>query len=596
MNYLNPLKKHFRRAFVLFALAALLTSGLAGRSSWSPVIVAAQESASNAEATAATVSQGKIAFESNRDGNINIYVMNADGSVQVRLTNNGAENRIPVWSPDGTRIAFATRSPGVAADVYVMNADGSNVQRLTDNPADDFAFDWSPDGTRLVFISRRNGNSEIYTMNADGSNQTRLTNTPLDEFAPNWSPDGARLVFYRPIAPGANQAEIYTINIDGTGETNITNSPGAYFKATWSPDGTKILFWSLVNGNNDIFVINADGSNRVNLSNSPRDDLYPSWSPDGTKILFSSNRDNNFQFSNGEIYVMNADGSNQRRLTNHPANEFDSNWQPLTVAAPVFPNPIDDVRFFVTQHYNDFLNREPDDAGLSFWMNNINSCGSNVGCTEVKRIDTSAAFFLSIEFQETGYLAYRFYKAAYTATPARPRGFPRYAEFLLDMQLLGHNVRVNVGNWQAQLEANKIEYARQFVETDAFRALYPQSMTAAQYVDALNANTGGALDAAERDALVTRLNNQMETRATVLRKVAEDQDFYTQEFNRAFVLMQYFGYLRRNPYDPPEPTLDFTGYDFWLDKLNEFGGDYRRAEMVKAFITSTEYRQRFGQP
>ena len=114
----------------------------------------------------------------------------------------------------------------------------------------------------------------------------------------------------------------------------------------------------------------------------------------------------------------------------------------------------------------------------------------------------------------------------------------------------------------------------------------------AQYVDALIANTGVAFSQADRDPLVNGLNNSTETRASGLRKVAENQTLAQQEFNRAFVLMQYFGYLRRNPNDPPDS--DFSGYNFWLMKLNQFNGDYQKAEMVKAFITSGEYRKRFG--
>ena len=113
-----------------------------------------------------------------------------------------------------------------------------------------------------------------------------------------------------------------------------------------------------------------------------------------------------------------------------------------------------------------------------------------------------------------------------------------------------------------------------------------------QYVDELIANTGVKFSQPDRDALVGGLDNGTETRATVLRKVAENQAFYASEFNPAFVLMQYFGYLRRNPSDAPDH--DLSGYNFWLQKLNEFGGDYQRAEMVRAFIVSAEYKQRFG--
>ncbi len=119
-------------------------------------------------------------------------------------------------------------------------------------------------------------------------------------------------------------------------------------------------------------------------------------------------------------------------------------------------------------------------------------------------------------------------------------------------------------------------------------------MTAEQFVDALNANAGGVLSQAERDQLVSELASGAKTRAQVLRSVAEDADLARNEFNKAFVLMQYFGYLRRNPND--EPEMNFGGYDFWLNKLNQFNGNFVESEMVKAFLVSLEYRQRFGQP
>lgn len=254
-------------------------------------------------------------------------------------------------------------------------------------------------------------------------------------------------------------------------------------------------------------------------------------------------------------------------------------------------NQLQDSTVFVRQHYLDFLNREPDAAGLQFWVNNIESCGSNTQCREAKRVDTSAAFFLSIEFQETGFLVYRLYKASLPAVPNRPRGFPRYQELITDSQTIGNGVVVGQPNWEQQLNANIVAYINSFVNRPEFQTQYPAQLTPAQYVDNLNTLTNGALSQSERNTLVTGLTNGQETRATVLRKIADDQDFRNAEFNRAFVLMQYYGYLRRNPNDPPD--TDFGGYDFWLGKLNQFGGDYRAAEMVKAFITSIEYSQRF---
>ena len=264
-------------------------------------------------------------------------------------------------------------------------------------------------------------------------------------------------------------------------------------------------------------------------------------------------------------------------------------------------NPIDNDENFVRQHYRDFLNRDADAAGLAFWTGGITSCGADAVCREVKRIDTSAAFFLSIEFQETGYLVYRAFKAAYgdATSPGVPGTVPvvRLNEFLTDTQRIGRGVIVNQGAWREQLAANKEAYSLEFVRRARFLAAFPASMTAEEFVGKLDQNAGGVLTADERAQLVASLGAtpaDPARRAAVLRAVAEHETLKAREFNRAFVLMQYFGYLRRNPDEAPEPGLNYAGWRFWLDKLNEFGGDYRRAEMVKAFLNSDEYRRRFG--
>jgi hypothetical protein len=257
-------------------------------------------------------------------------------------------------------------------------------------------------------------------------------------------------------------------------------------------------------------------------------------------------------------------------------------------------NPLDTSSFYAQQHYYDFLSRLPDSSGLQFWTANVESCGSDSQCREVKRVDTSAAFFLSIEFQQTGFLVYRLYKAALPETPARPRAMPRYREFMRDTEQVARGVVVGQDGWQQRLEANTLALLDDFVARPEFLAAYPAQLSPADFVSRLNAQAGGPLSPVESTALVAGLLAGTETRASVLRKVAEDDTFKAAESNRAFVLMQYFGYLRRNPDDPPDAS--FAGYDFWLSKLEQFGGNYRQAEMVKAFITSTEYRSRFGTP
>jgi YVTN family beta-propeller protein len=259
-------------------------------------------------------------------------------------------------------------------------------------------------------------------------------------------------------------------------------------------------------------------------------------------------------------------------------------------------NASDSSEFFVRQHYNDFLSREPDAAGLAFWVNEIESCGANQQCREVRRINVSGAFFLSIEFQQTGYAVYKTYKASFGNIAGKPVPITS-DQLLIDAQRIARGVVVGQGDWQNLIETNKRAFFQGWVQRPEFLARYPTGMSALDFVDTLNANTGGALSGQEHDAIVNQLasNNNTQGRATALRQVVENAEFTRREKNRAFVLMQYFGYLRRNPDDAPQANLDFEGYNFWLTKLEEFNGNFVSAEMVKAFITAPEYRARFGQ-
>lgn len=371
-------------------------------------------------------------------------------------------------------------------------------------------------------------------------------------------------------------------------------------------------------------------------------------------------------------------------------DEFDTPRQPANI--------IDDARFFVRQQYFDFLNREPDQAGFDFWVNQITSCGADQQCIKLKKVNVAAAFFLSIEFQKTGMLAYLTEKFSFG-------GLPRYGQFMLDVQALQKNYVFGAPGAAAQLEANKQAFFNEFVTRPEFVAkfgnlsnqafvnafslpssgeLHIAQLTSAQVVPPnssparglailrlpLNLNgtvkvalylngltstetsaeihgpadpgTNGplivslpagelvdfkttfsgfsALSAGKayidvrttnfpngeiraqlpfslfvNDMIANSLNSGIITRAQALRLIVETE-FGTApaEFNRAFVLMQYFGYLRRHPSDPPDNNL--AGFNFWLNKLNQFSGNFVEAEMVKAFIESTEYRRRFGPP
>src|SRR6266850_1388204 len=266
-------------------------------------------------------------------------------------------------------------------------------------------------------------------------------------------------------------------------------------------------------------------------------------------------------------------------------------------ATAIGPNPIDDTQSYVTQQYRDFLNREPDQSGLSFWTNQITACGSNQTCIQAKRTDVSGAFYLSIEFQQSGYLVYRFYKASFGNRSGAPVPLA-LSEFSPDAQKIGLGVVVNQAGWETILENNKQAFANEFVQRSRFVSAFPTSMTPTQFVESLFTNAGVAPSPTDRTAAISEFGAAANTadvaaRSRALRHIAENATLAQQEFNRAFVLMQYFGYLRRNPNDAPD--TDYQGYNFWISKLNSFNGDFVSADMVKAFISSIEYRQRFGQ-
>ena len=217
-----------------------------------------------------TPAEGRIAFHSNRDFSLEIYVMNADGTNVTRLTDNPARFDDPTWSPDGSKIAFVS---GVYCDIYVMDADGTNQTCLTNNASPIHAPRWSPDGSRIAYIL--NGLSrDIYVIDTDGSNERNLTNNPADDFDPAWSPDGSKIAF---VSERDGDGDIYVMNADGSGVVRLTDAGGS--RPTWSPDGSKIAFESDRDGNPEIYVMDADGSNETNLTNNAVTDRSPAWSP-----------------------------------------------------------------------------------------------------------------------------------------------------------------------------------------------------------------------------------------------------------------------------------------------------------------------------
>jgi glucose/arabinose dehydrogenase len=241
-------------------------------------------------------------------------------------------------------------------------------------------------------------------------------------------------------------------------------------------------------------------------------------------------------------------------------------------ASPSATNPISQTPTFVRQHYNDFLNRAPEPNGYQGWQDILNNCpasGKDAGGNFCDRIEVSSAFFRSKEFQERGYFVYRFYSASFGRVP-------RYTEFMPDMS------RVSGVLSAEQEEASRIAFADDFLTRQEFKNRYDSLTDPRAFVEGLEAAAGVVL--ANREAIIADLAAGRKTRAQTLRAVVESNEVNTKYFNQAFVVMQYFGYLRRDP---------DIHYLEWIDTLDHTG-DYR--VMVDGFINSLEYRSRFGQP
>jgi len=291
------------------------------------------------------LTNGKIVFQSDRDGNYDLYIMNPDGSDQRNLTNgppsiNRTSNNVgPVPSPDGKRIAFESDRDG-NIEIYVINLESGVQLNLTKNNANDYSPTWSPDGKYIAFLSDRdatlvdidyrydNWTNNIYIMNADGSNVRRLTyNNVTDGYGGlSWSPDGKQLALdLSSTTPygGYFSKGIHLLDLDDLTLTRLTyDTATIQFQPRWSPDGKRIVYVVAGSALSQIYIMDANGQNQVPLSKDLAVyDTAPSWSPDGKCIIFSSRRDGKYH-----IYIMNADGTNQKRLTNGPGEETSPVW------------------------------------------------------------------------------------------------------------------------------------------------------------------------------------------------------------------------------------------------------------------------------
>ena len=292
------------------------------------------------------VGGSRIAFDSNRDGNAEVYVMDADGAHQEPRSHTPGERKyswLPAWSPDRKNISFASNRDGSSDQIYVMGVDGSNVHQLTHTPGkSNWNSDWSPDGKTIAFDSDRDGKWEIYLMSGDGSDVRQLTHTSGDGWEngnPDWSPDGKQIVFASGQPPDFSENEIYVMDANGSAIRRLTHTPGkGNWTPRWTPDQTRIVFSSNRNStlnvppdvDIDVYMMDADGSDVRQLTIHERASR-PHWSPDGKRIVFMSARDcraatiKECQFQQ-ELYVMDADGSKMKRLTHNEKHDGHPAW------------------------------------------------------------------------------------------------------------------------------------------------------------------------------------------------------------------------------------------------------------------------------
>jgi Tol biopolymer transport system component len=273
---------------------------------------------------------GRIVYEIHIDwqDNWDIYTMRADGTGRVRLTAHPERDSDATWSPDYSKVVFASERASVGdilnREIYVMNADGSNPRRVTYRDGKDYDPSWSPDGTRIAFVSKLDGDWDIYLIDPDGNNVVNLTNNKdCTDTDPSWSPDGSRIAFASDCHDPGQNAEIYTMKADGTDVKRLTHTSYSDGDPSWSWDGTRIAFECYRDHNFEICVMNANGTGQQRITYNEVSDSDPSWQRWGDQIVFGS-----YRTGNGDVYVMNSDGGAVTQLTSRPDKEGDACARP----------------------------------------------------------------------------------------------------------------------------------------------------------------------------------------------------------------------------------------------------------------------------